>query len=138
MSETIPTAAVLLIGDEIARREQKKLQTRLRRANFRTHKTLEDFDFDFNPKINRALIQELASARFIDEKVAVLIAGPCGTGKSHLAQALGHRPGICQVGGGGTVVRAVVFFPVLHEQAAHGISLIPQQHGGDRRVDAAG
>ena len=85
-----PEFLALLIGDEIARREQKKLQTRLRRANFRTHKTLEDFDFDFNPKINRALIQELASARFIDEKVAVLIAGPCGTGKSHIAQAIGH------------------------------------------------
>lgn len=85
-----PEFLALLIGDEIARREQKKLQTRLRRANFRSHKTLEEFDFDFNPKINRALIEELASGRFIDEKVAVLIAGPCGTGKSHLAQALGH------------------------------------------------
>ncbi len=85
-----PEFLALLIGDEVARREQKKLQTRLRRANFRTHKTLEDFDFDFNPKINRVLIQDLATTRFVEEKVAVLIAGPCGTGKSHLAQALGH------------------------------------------------
>jgi len=85
-----PEFLALLIGDEIARREQKKLQTRLRRANFRSQKTIEEFDFDFNPKINRAMIEELASARFIEEKVAVLIAGPCGTGKSHLAQALGH------------------------------------------------
>ena len=85
-----PEFLALLVGDEIARREQKKLQTRLRRANFRSHKPLEDFDFDFNPKISRALIEELASARFIEEQVAVLIAGPCGTGKSHLAQALGH------------------------------------------------
>jgi DNA replication protein DnaC len=85
-----PEFLALLVGDEIARREQKKLQTRLRRANFRSHKTLEEFDFDFNPKINRAMIEELASARFIEERVAVLIAGPCGTGKSHLAQALGH------------------------------------------------
>ena len=80
----------LLIQDEVARREQKKLSLRLRRANFRSQKTLEQFDFDFNPTVNRALIAELATARFIDEKVAVLIAGPCGTGKSHLAQALGH------------------------------------------------
>ena len=80
----------LLIADEVARREQKKLTLRLRRANFRSNKTLEQFDFDFNPKINRALIQELATARFIEERVCVLIAGPCGTGKSHLAQALGH------------------------------------------------
>nr|WP_282451991.1 IS21-like element helper ATPase IstB [Marinobacter koreensis] len=85
-----PEFLALLIQDEVARREQKKLATRLRRANFRSQKTLEQFDFDFNPKLNRALIQELATGRFIEERVAVLIAGPCGTGKSHLAQALGH------------------------------------------------
>jgi DNA replication protein DnaC len=81
----------LLIGDEVARREQKKLQLRLRRANFRSPKTLEQFDFAFNPGINQALIQDLATGQYIREKVAVLIAGPCGTGKSHLAQALGHQ-----------------------------------------------
>jgi len=80
----------LLIQDEVARREQKKLNLRLRRANFRSHKTLEQFDFNFNPTINRALISELATGQFIQERVSVLIAGPCGTGKSHLAQALGH------------------------------------------------
>jgi len=80
----------VLVQDELARREQKKLQLRLRRASFRSSKTLEQFDFDFNPGVNRALIQDLATGRFIREKVAVLIAGPCGTGKSHLAQALGH------------------------------------------------
>ena len=80
----------LLIADEVARREQKKFQMRIRRAGFRSAKTLEQFDFDFNPHINQALVAELATTRFIDERVAVLIAGPCGTGKSHLAQALGH------------------------------------------------
>lgn len=80
----------LLIQDEVARREQKKLTLRLRRANFRSQKTLEQFDFGFNPGINRVLIQELATGRFIEEPASVLIAGPCGTGKSHLAQALGH------------------------------------------------
>lgn len=80
----------LLVTDEVARREQKKLATRLRRANFRSHKTLEQFDFDQLPGLNRSLIHELATGAYIDEKVAVLIAGPCGTGKSHLAQALGH------------------------------------------------
>jgi DNA replication protein DnaC len=80
----------LLIQDEVARREQKKLQMRLRRACFRAQKTLEQFDFDRLPGINRALVQDLATGRYIEEKVAVLIAGPCGTGKSHLAQALGH------------------------------------------------
>ena len=80
----------LLIHDEVARRENKKLDLRMRRANFRSQKTLEGFDFDRLPNLNRAAIHDLATCRFVDEKVAVLIAGPCGTGKSHLAQALGH------------------------------------------------
>lgn len=80
----------LLIQDEVARREQTKLQSRLRRASFRSQKTLEGFDFDRLPQLNRSLVHDLATGRYIEEKVAVLIAGPCGTGKSHLAQALGH------------------------------------------------
>ena len=79
-----------IVTDEIARRTQKRLSSALRRANFRNQKTLEEFDFTFNPNINRALITELGSCRFIQEKVCVLIVGPCGTGKSHIAQALGH------------------------------------------------
>ena len=81
----------LLIQDEVARREQKKFALRVRRAGFRSQKTLTDFDFSFNVKINQALILDLATCRFVEEKVPVLIAGPCGTGKSHLAQALGHE-----------------------------------------------
>jgi DNA replication protein DnaC len=80
----------LLLQDEVARRSHKKLAVRIRRANFRNQKTLEDFDFAFNPKLNRALILDLATGRYLEEKVAVLIAGPTGTGKSHIAQALGH------------------------------------------------
>ena len=79
-----------VITDEIARRNQKKLASALRRANFRSQKTLEEFDFSFNPNLNRQLITELASCRFLEERVCVLIVGPCGTGKSHIAQALGH------------------------------------------------
>jgi DNA replication protein DnaC len=71
----------LLIHDEVARRDNKKLSLRMRRANFRSQKTLEGFDFDRLPGLNRAAIHDLATCRFIDEKVAVLIAGPCGTGK---------------------------------------------------------
>ena len=80
----------LLIHDEVARREHKKLELRLRRANFRSHKTLEGFDFDRLPNLNRAVVHDLATCRFVEEKVAVQIVGPCGTGKSHLAQSLGH------------------------------------------------
>lgn len=80
----------LLIQDELARREQKKFQMRLRRATFRTTKTLEQFDFERLPKLNRALVHELATGRYLSERAPVLIVGPCGTGKSHLSQALGH------------------------------------------------
>ena len=80
----------MLIGDEIARRENKKFSMRLRRAQFRTTKTLEQFDFERLPKLNRALINDLATGRYLQEKAPVLIVGPSGTGKSHLAQALGH------------------------------------------------
>ena len=85
-----PEFLALLISDEVARRDQKRFTTRLRRASFRSHKTLDQFGFDFNPTINSALVHELIAGRFIEEKVAVLIAGPCGTGKSHIAQAIGH------------------------------------------------
>jgi DNA replication protein DnaC len=80
----------MLIGDEVARREQKKFSLRLRRAQFRTTKTLEQFDFDRLPQLNRALVHDLATGRYLGERSPVLIVGPCGTGKSHLAQALGH------------------------------------------------
>jgi DNA replication protein DnaC len=69
----------LLIEDEIARREQRKLVMRQRRAGI-----------TFNLGVNQAQIMDLATCRYLEEKVPVLIVGPCGTGKSHLAQALGH------------------------------------------------
>ena len=80
----------LLIEDEVARREQKKYTSRLRRAAFRTTKTLDAFEFDRLPQLNRSLVHDLATGRYLDERAPVLIVGPCGTGKSHLAQALGH------------------------------------------------
>lgn len=80
----------LLLQDEILRREQSRFRERIKHSGFRGDKTLEGFDFGFNTKINQALIKDLATGRFIDESYPVLIIGPCGTGKSHLAQALGH------------------------------------------------
>jgi DNA replication protein DnaC len=80
----------MLIGDEVARRENKKFSMRLRRAQFRTTKTLEQFEFERIPKLNRALIHDLATGGYLHEKAPVLIVGPSGIGKSHLAQALGH------------------------------------------------
>ena len=80
----------LLLQDEILRRENKQFAKRIKQSGFRGDKTIENFDFNFNPKLDQQLIKDLATCRFLYEKVSVLIVGPCGTGKSHLAQALGH------------------------------------------------
>ena len=80
-----------LLEDEVERRAQKQLVQRLRRANVQTSKTLEGFDFRFNPGINRQQLVQLASGDYIRQKRNVLICGPAGVGKSHLAQALGHE-----------------------------------------------
>ena len=80
----------LLLQDEVLRRENKKLAQRMKRANFKGEKTIERFDFAFNPKIDVKQIKNLASCRFLQEKVNILMVGPCGTGKSHIAQAIGH------------------------------------------------
>lgn len=85
-----PEFLALLLQDEILGRDNSKFKARIKRAGVRGDKTLESFDFNFNPKINSAQIHELASCRFIKEKSPVLIVGPTGTGKSHIAQALAH------------------------------------------------
>lgn len=79
-----------LLQDEVERRGQKQLTLRLRRAAFQAGKTLERFDFSFNPQLNRQQIMDLATGQFIERKEPVLLCGPSGVGKSHLAQALGH------------------------------------------------
>ena len=80
-----------LVEDEVERRAQKQLELRLRRATVDLGKTLEGFDFSFNPSVNRQQIFDLAACRFVERHETVLIQGPAGVGKSHLAQALGHE-----------------------------------------------
>ncbi len=81
----------LIISDEIALREDRAIARRVNAARFRELKTIEDFDFSFNPSIKRREIMELATCRFIRERRDILFTGPPGVGKSHLAQALGHQ-----------------------------------------------
>jgi DNA replication protein DnaC len=80
-----------LLEDEVERRAQKQLALRIRRATIDTTKTLEGFNFNFNPNINRQQVLELATCTYVHQKRNVLICGPTGVGKSHLAQALTHE-----------------------------------------------
>jgi DNA replication protein DnaC len=81
----------ILIADELTRRSDRLLERRRKHAAFRDpHKTLDNFDFTFNPKMNRSLVFDLAACGFIDRREDALFLGPGGTGKSHLAQAIGQ------------------------------------------------
>ena len=80
-----------LVNDELTRRSGRLLDRRRKQAGFRDpDKTLDNFDFQFNPKLNRSLVFDLATCRFIDRREDALFLGPGGTGKSHLAQAIGQ------------------------------------------------
>ncbi len=81
----------LLVSDELRRRADRLLERRTKRADFRdADKSLDNFDFDFNKKMNRRTIYELAAGHFIAKHEDGLFLGPPGTGKSHLAQAIGR------------------------------------------------
>src|SRR5271157_5557157 len=80
-----------LVADELNRRSERLLERRRKQAGFRdAHKTLDNFDFAFNPKMNRSVVFDLATGAFIERREDALFVGPGGTGKSHLAQAIGQ------------------------------------------------
>src|SRR6516164_9845290 len=79
-----------LVSDELTRRADRLLERRRKQAGFRDpNRTLDNFDFTFNPKMNRSLVFDPAAAGFIQRREDALFLGPGGTGKSHLAQAIG-------------------------------------------------
>ena len=80
-----------LVSDELLRRQDRLFDRRIKKAGFRDpDRNLASFDFDFNKKLNRALVYDLATARFVGQREDVLLLGPPGTGKSHIAQAIGR------------------------------------------------
>jgi DNA replication protein DnaC len=81
----------LVLQDELAVRSDRQLQRRTKAASFREPKTLDAFDWSFNPSLKRKQIYDLATGRFIREARDVLLLGPPGVGKSHLVQAIGHQ-----------------------------------------------
>jgi len=86
----------VLLEDEVQRRANKSLAARIAHARFEEIKTIEEFNFSFNPKMPAQQIKDLATCRFVEGRESVIICGPVGVGKSHIAQALGHqacRPG---------------------------------------------
>ena len=109
----------LLIQDELAVRANRQLQRRLKAASFRELKSLEDFDWSFNPAIKKKQIYDLASCRFVREVRDVLFLGPPGVGKSFLVQAIGYHA----VRSGLTVLYRSIFDVVrdfLHDEALGG------------------
>jgi len=81
----------LAFQDELNVRQQRVIDKRTKAAGFRDRKTLEDFDWTFNPSIKRQQMYELASGQFIRQRRDILLVGPPGLGKSHLAQAIGYH-----------------------------------------------
>jgi len=86
----------LLLEDEVQHRANKRLTSRITKARFEEEKSLEEFNFHFNPKVPTQYIHDLATCQFIERKESIIFCGPVGVGKTHLAQALGHQA--CRLG----------------------------------------
>ncbi|WP_266367487.1 IS21-like element helper ATPase IstB [Tellurirhabdus rosea] len=81
----------LLIEDETAQRQANAYQKRLMASHINVQKTLDNYDFSYQPGVDKKLMYDLGTGRFIRQKENVLLLGKPGVGKTHLAQALGHQ-----------------------------------------------
>ena len=109
----------LILQDELAVRADRLMSRRIQAAAFREPRTLEDFDFAFNPSIKKKQVFDLATCKFVRDTRDVLMLGPPGTGKSHLVQAIGYQA----IKSGYTVLFRSIFDVVrdfLHDEALGG------------------
>ena len=82
---------LILTQDEVDRRKHKKRENTIKKANLGKHKQMLEFDFDFNPEINRRKIMDLNTCEFITANNNILFVGPTGVGKTFLAKAIAHE-----------------------------------------------
>jgi DNA replication protein DnaC len=101
-----------LIEDEYERRQSGRLLKRLKQAGFEEEKTLEGFDFSFNPQIPVKKIRQLANCVYIENRENIFLLGPVGVGKSHISQALGHIA--CRMGYDVLYTKAAKMFRYLN------------------------
>jgi DNA replication protein DnaC len=117
----------LILQDELLVRNERQIQRRVKAATFRELRTLEDFNWQFNPSVKKKQIYDLATCQFIEKGLDVCWLGPPGTGKSHLSQALGYQA----IKAGFTVrYRSVFDVPrdFLHEEAFAGADKVLAQY----------
>jgi len=107
---------VKLLQDEAERREQSSLIRRLKQAKFESHQGFEELDLLRYPEKTRGIIRELQGGQYLNDGHHVIVMGPTGTGKSHLAQALGNQA--CRKGYSVRFVRANGFLRSLHQARA--------------------
>lgn len=101
----------MIVSDEIERREARKLKNRIQKASFEEEKTLEGFDFGFNPQLPSRKIRDLTTCRFLDRRENIILCGLPGVGKTHIAQAIGHHA--CRLGRSVLFVKASQMFRKL-------------------------
>jgi DNA replication protein DnaC len=114
------TTALLehILGAEVAHKLEQRIGRRIDRSGLKEHKTLEVFDFDFQPKLDKSLVLELARLDFVRRHEDVVITGDPGTGKSHVLKAFGLRA--CEQGIRLRYARCVDLLDDLHAGLADG------------------